>query len=40
MPLFLLLVYAKADRGDMTQDEKRLMKAIVVELKRTYAAER
>ncbi len=40
MPLFLLLVYAKADRGDMTQDEKRLMRTIVVELKHTYGAER
>lgn len=32
-PIFLLLAYAKAERGDMTQDEKRAVAILAAQLK-------
>ena len=39
-PLYLLLAYAKAERGDMTQDEKKAASAFVTALKQQLASER
>ncbi len=36
MPLFLLLVYAKAQREDMTPDQKRQVRALAASLKQDY----
>jgi hypothetical protein len=36
MPLFLLLVYAKAQREDMTPDEKRQVRALAAALGEAY----
>ena len=36
MPLFLLLVYAKAQREDMTPDEKRQVRALAAALGEVY----
>jgi hypothetical protein len=36
-PLWLLLAYAKADRGDMTTDEKRAASDLVAQIKQLYA---
>jgi hypothetical protein len=36
MPLFLLLVYAKSQRVDMTADEKKIVRAMASTLKRSY----
>jgi hypothetical protein len=36
MPLFLLLVYAKAQREDMTPDQKRQVRALAATLKQDY----
>ncbi len=36
MPLFLLLVYAKSQRVDMTADEKKIVRAMAMTLKRSY----
>jgi hypothetical protein len=35
-PLWLLLAYAKADRGDMTTDEKRAASDLVAQIKQLY----
>lgn len=39
-PLYLLLAYAKAQREDMTQDEKRAAAAFVAALKQQQPSER
>ncbi|MEO6215997.1 MAG: type II toxin-antitoxin system RelE/ParE family toxin [Sphingomonas sp.] len=39
-PLYLLLAYAKAQREDMTQDEKRGAAALVVALKQQHPSAR
>jgi hypothetical protein len=36
MPLFLLLIYAKAQREDMTTDEKKRVRALAAALERGY----
>jgi hypothetical protein len=36
-PLWLLLAYAKADRGDMTNTEKRAAADLVAQIKQLYA---
>jgi hypothetical protein len=36
MPLFLLLVYAKAERGDMTPEQKKQAKDLAATLRRQY----
>ena len=36
MPLYLLLVYAKAQRENWTPDEKRRARDLVADIKRTY----
>ena len=36
MPLYLLLVYAKAQRENRTQDEKRRARDLIADIKRTY----
>ena len=36
MPLFLLLIYAKAQQEDMTPDQKRQARALVGALKQEY----
>ncbi len=36
MPLYLLLVYAKAQRENWTQDEKRRARDLIADIKRTY----
>jgi hypothetical protein len=36
MPLFLLLVYAKAQREDMTPDQKKQVRALAASLKQDY----
>ncbi len=36
MPIFLLLVYAKAQRENMTPDEKKQVKAMATTLKHSY----
>lgn len=39
-PLYLLLAYAKAQREDMTQDEKRAVSLLATALKQQYPSER
>ena len=39
MPLFLLLVYAKAHREDMTQDQKKQVRALAASLSQAYRRE-
>ncbi len=39
-PLWLLLVYAKADKTDMTPDEKRATLNLVFQIKQMYPAKR
>jgi hypothetical protein len=39
-PLYLLLAYAKAQREDMTGDEKKAAAALTAALKRQYPSER
>jgi mRNA-degrading endonuclease RelE of RelBE toxin-antitoxin system len=36
MPLYLLLIYAKAERENWTQDEKRRAQALTETIKQTY----
>jgi RelE toxin of RelE / RelB toxin-antitoxin system len=36
MPLFLLLVYAKAQREDMTPEQKKQVRALAASLRRSY----
>lgn len=36
MPLYLLLIYAKAERENWTRDEKRRAQALTEEIKQTY----
>lgn len=36
MPIFLLLVYAKAQRENMTPDEKKQVRALSMTLKQSY----
>ena len=36
MPLFLMLVYAKAQREDMTPDQKKQVRALAASLKQDY----
>ena len=36
MPLFLILVYAKAQREDMTPDQKKQVRALAASLKQDY----
>jgi hypothetical protein len=36
MPLFLILVYAKAQREDMTPEQKKQVKALAASLKQDY----
>jgi mRNA-degrading endonuclease RelE of RelBE toxin-antitoxin system len=36
MPLYLLLIYAKTERGNWTQDEKRRAQALTEAIKQTY----
>jgi hypothetical protein len=36
MPVFLLLVYAKAQRDDMTPDQKKHVRELTAELRQTY----
>jgi mRNA-degrading endonuclease RelE of RelBE toxin-antitoxin system len=36
MPLYALLAYAKADKADMTPDEKRVVSTLVATLKAAY----
>ena len=36
MPLYLLLVYAKAQRENWTPDEKRRARDLIADIKRTY----
>jgi len=36
MPIFLLLLYAKAQREDMTPDQKRQARSLVAMLRRAY----
>jgi len=36
MPLFLILVYAKAQREDMTADEKKQVRGLATTLKQGY----
>jgi hypothetical protein len=36
MPVFLLLVYAKAQREDMTADEKRQVRGLATSLRQAY----
>jgi hypothetical protein len=36
MPLYLLLIYAKAQKEDWTQDEKRQARAITDNIRRAY----
>jgi mRNA-degrading endonuclease RelE of RelBE toxin-antitoxin system len=36
MPLYLLLVYAKAERENLTRDEKRRAQALTEAIKKTY----
>ena len=36
MPIFLLLVYAKAQRENMTQDEKKQVRVLSATLKQSY----
>ncbi len=36
MPLFLILIYAKARREDMTPDEKKQVRVLAATLKRDY----
>ena len=36
MPLYLLLIYAKAQRDNFSPDEKRRIREMVAEIKRTY----
>ena len=40
MPLFLLLVYAKAERGDMTPEQKKQVRGLAVALRREYRQRR
>jgi hypothetical protein len=40
MPLFLLLVYAKAERGDMTPEQKKQVRGLAVALRREYRERR
>ena len=36
MPLYLMLIYAKAQRADLTPDEKRRAKALIATLKQAH----
>ena len=36
MPLFLLLIYAKAERENWTRDEKRRVQALTESIKQAY----
>ena len=36
MPLYLLLVYAKAQREDLSPDQKQRVRALVTELKQAH----
>jgi hypothetical protein len=40
MPLFLLLVYAKAQREDMTPDQKKQVRALAAALRQKYRRKR
>lgn len=40
MPLFLLLVYAKAQREDMTPDQKKQVRALAAALRQEYRRKR
>lgn len=40
MPIYALLAYAKADKTDMTPDEKRIVSALVASLKAAYRRSR
>jgi len=39
MPLFLILVYAKVQREDMTPDQKKRVRALATSLKQDYRRE-
>ncbi len=36
IPLFLITVYAKAEREDITPDQKRMMRDFVTDIKQDY----
>jgi hypothetical protein len=40
MPLFLLLAYAKAQREDMTPDQKKLVRTLAAALRQEYRGKR
>jgi hypothetical protein len=40
MPIFLLTVFAKNERDDVSQREKNILKQLVTELVRTYEAKK
>ncbi len=39
MPLFLIVVYAKAKKDDLTPDEKKKVTALAITLKQEYRRE-